>query len=103
MADNTNTKEWQRTKRTTDLGSGRYRLEWLDENEAVLCSMEIEVTEDKDNTILANYNLMRRQYQELFLKPMSEEEIAMLRAQMEAEERARMMAEAEGGEENGTV
>lgn len=96
------TKEWQRTKRTTNLGSGRYRLEWLDENEAVLCSMEIEVTADKDNTILANYNLMRRQNQELFLKPMSEEELAMLRAQME-EEQARMMAEAQGGEGNGAV
>lgn len=103
MADTTNAKEWKRTKRTTDLGSGRYRLEWLDENEDVLCSMEIEVTEDKDNTILVNYNLMRRQNQELFLKPMSEEEIEMLRAQMEAEEQARMMAEAEGVEENGAV
>lgn len=101
MADTT--KEWKRTKRTTDLGSGRYRLEWMDENDEVLCSMEIEVTEDKDNTILANYNLMRRQHQELFLKPMSEEELAMLKAQMEEEERARMMAEAEGGEENGAV
>lgn len=97
MQDNTNANEWKRTKRTTDLGSGRYRLEWLDENEAVLCSMEIEVTEDKDNTVLANYNLMRRQHQELFIEPMSEEEMEMLRLEMEAQ----MMAE--GGEGNGAV
>ena len=102
MAEET-TKEWQRTKRTTDLGDGRYRLEWLDENGNTLISMEIEVTADKDNTILANYNLMRRQHQELFLKPMSEEELAVLRAQMEEEEKARMMAEAQGGEGNGAV
>ena len=95
-----NTAEWTREKKITPIndsginlmsenvtstGSGKYLLEWLDENGDTLISMELEITGNPDETIAQNFQLMKDQHPEFFVKPMSEEEIAEIEAQMRAE------------------
>ena len=63
---------WERYQNTTDLGDGKYRLEWKDETDAVLCSMEIGIDGDPALAIAQNYALMRRRNPELFVEPMDE-------------------------------
>lgn len=98
MADNTT--GWTREKKVTPInnsginlmsenvtstGSGKYLLEWLDENGDTLISMKLEITGNADETIAQNFQLMKDRHPELFVKPMSEEEIAEMEAQMRAE------------------
>ena len=70
MADETTT--WARTQNTTDLGDGRYRLEWKDETGVVLCSMEISIDGDPALAMAQNYALMKRRNPDLFVEPMDE-------------------------------
>lgn len=71
--------EWKREKKTTDKGEGKYLLEWIDENGDTLCSMEIMIEDgDVEKTIETNYRLMRKENEELFAEPLSDEEIAMM-------------------------
>lgn len=71
--------EWKREKKTTDKGEGKYLLEWVDENGDTLCSMEIMIEDgDVEKTIETNYRLMRKENEELFAEPLSDEEIAMM-------------------------
>lgn len=70
MADETTT--WARTQNTTELGDGKYRLEWKDETDTVLCSMEIGIDGDPALAMAQNYALMRRLNPELFVEPMDE-------------------------------
>lgn len=70
MADETTT--WARTQNTTELGDGKYRLEWKDETDTVLCSMEISIDGDPALAMAQNYALMRRLNPELFVEPMDE-------------------------------
>lgn len=71
--------EWKREKKTTDKGEGKYLLEWIDENGDTLCSMEIMIEDgDVEKTIKTNYRLMRKENEELFAEPLSDEEIAMM-------------------------
>lgn len=71
--------EWKREKKTTDKGEGKYLLEWVDENGDTLCSMEIMIENgDVEKTIETNYRLMRKENEELFAEPLSDEEIAMM-------------------------
>lgn len=75
--------EWKRERKTTDRGDGRYLLEWIDENGDTLCSMEIMIEDgDVEKTIDTNYRLMKKRNESLFVKPLTEEEIAMM-AEME--------------------
>lgn len=71
--------EWKREKKTTDKGEGKYLLEWIDENGDTLCSMEIMIEDgDVGKTIETNYRLMRKENEELFAEPLTDEEIAMM-------------------------
>ena len=71
--------EWKREKKTTDKGEGKYLLEWVDENGDTLCSMEITIEDgDVEKTIETNYRLMRKENEELFAEPLTDEEIAMM-------------------------
>lgn len=70
MADETTT--WARTQNTTELGDGKYRLEWKDETDTVLCSMEIGIDGDPALAMAQNYALMRRLNPELFVEPLDE-------------------------------
>lgn len=71
--------EWKREKKTTDKGEGKYLLEWIDENGDTLCSMEIMIEDgDVEKTIETNYRLMRKENEELFAEPLTDEEIAMM-------------------------
>lgn len=80
MADS----EWKREKKTTDKGGGKYLLEWIDERGETLCSMEIMIEDgDVGKTIDMNYRLLREQNEVLFVKPPTEEEIAMMMAGIE--------------------
>lgn len=63
---------WERYQDTTDLGDGKYRLEWKDETGAVLCSMEMSIEGDPTLAIAQNYALMKRLNPELFVEPMDE-------------------------------
>ena len=71
--------EWKREKKTTDKGEGKYLLEWVDENGDTLCSMEIMIEDGAvEKTIETNYRLMRKENEELFAEPLTDEEIAMM-------------------------
>ena len=66
---------FKRTQRITDEENGKYLLEWLDENEEVLVSMELEISETDSATIQANFRLMKEQNKGLFIDPAEETEI----------------------------
>lgn len=69
-------KEWKRERKTTDLGGGKYLLEWIDEDGNTVCSMELRISGDGvEKTIEQNYRLMRHQNKDLFVEPISEEEM----------------------------
>lgn len=71
-------KVWARTRSVENLGDGRYRLQWLDENGSALVSMELLISgEAPEATIDANFNMMRQNNMELFVEPAEEAEIMM--------------------------
>lgn len=58
-----------RLRKTTDKGNGDYTLAWTDELGAVLCSMDIHISgDDAEETIDANYRLMKKNNKELFIE-----------------------------------
>ncbi len=60
---------FERKQRLTDEGNGKYLLEWLDENDETLVSMEMLISGSSDGTISANFNLMKEQNKALFINP----------------------------------
>ena len=59
-------------KKTTDLGNGNFNLAWVDDDEKVCVDMTIHITgEDTESTIEANYRLMKKNNEALFVEPES--------------------------------